>query len=71
MSENGTMKKRLYIVRPEGSKVLADTKARLIRATSQAAALKFALDGIYEVDLAGPEEVAELVFNGAKIEDAV
>lgn len=67
---NGTASKRLYVIRPGIVKALANPKPRLIRATSQAVALRFATAGIYEVEVAGPEDVAELVGNGTKPEDA-
>lgn len=62
--------KRLYVVKPGTVKALTNPKPRLIRASSQAAALRFATAGIYEVKPANPEDVAGLYTEGVKAEDA-
>lgn len=71
MSTNGNAKKRLYVLSVLKEAKLVDPKSRLIRATSQAAALKFATEGYYRVDVAGTEDVALLLGEGTKIEEAV
>ena len=67
------MQKRLYLVTPGpvGIKALDNPAPRIIRATSQAAALKHAVAGLYEVEVASAEEVADLVGGGTKVEDAL
>lgn len=67
------MQKRLYLVTPGtvGVKALDNPAPRIIRATSQAAALKHAIGGLYNVEVASVEEVANLVGSGTKVEDAL
>lgn len=62
--------KRLYVVKPTPVNGLTDPKTKLIRATSQAAALKHATAGQYEVEAATTEDVAQLYADGVRAEDA-
>ena len=63
-----TVTRRLYVLK----KVNAETPStkRLIRATSQAAALRHATAGLYHVAPATPEDVAQLYADGVRAEDA-
>lgn len=43
---------------------------KLVRASSQAAALRHVIKPMYEVDVATPDELVELTLKGVKIEEA-
>ena len=63
-----TATKRLYVVKP--GEAVQQTTPRLIRATSQASALRHATKGLYDVAAATTEDVANLMADGVKVEDA-
>lgn len=64
------MSKRIYVAEPVGAVLAPEAKKRLINAGTPAAARLHATRNLYNVRTATPHEVAELVGNGVKVEEA-
>ncbi len=66
------MSKRIYVVTPEIDIVLDDKPqiSRLVRAKTQAEAIRHVVGNLYTCAVADTETVAHLAGDGVKVEDA-